>query len=98
MIFSDETKINKFKFDGHAWCWVKNGESYLQTHHVSQTIKYGGGAFFCVGLYAFMWHGLHVQDRGKDDMSFVSYHSLRWGHEDNCMASFQPFSCHISTY
>ena len=32
---------------------------------------------FCIGLYDFERHELHVQDRGEDDTS-----SSRWGHED----------------
>ena len=50
----------------------EGGESQLQAHHVSQIIKLGGGAIFCVGLYDFPWHGLHVQDRGEDDTNSIS--------------------------
>ena len=29
VIFSDETKIIRYQFDGHAQCWVRDGESQL---------------------------------------------------------------------
>ena len=35
VIFSDHTKINRFQFDGYTWCWVRDDEFILQTHHVS---------------------------------------------------------------
>ena len=38
-----------FQFDGHVWCWVRDGESQLQVHHVSQIVKHGGGAIFVWG-------------------------------------------------
>ena len=50
---------------------MRDGESQLQAHHVSQTLNMEV-VQFCVGLYDFLWHGLHVQDRGEDDTSYVS--------------------------
>lgn len=43
VIWSDETKINRFCSDGRSWCWVGDGES-LQPRHVKQTVKHGGGS------------------------------------------------------
>ena len=59
VIFSDETKMHWFQYDGRAWCWVRNGESQLQARHVSQTIKHGGGAILC---------GVGMTSRGMDYM------------------------------
>lgn len=42
VIFSDETKINRFQSDGRSWTWFRDGES-LQARHVKQTVKHGGG-------------------------------------------------------
>lgn len=42
VIFSDETKINRFNSDGRSWTWYREGES-LQPRNVSQTTKHGGG-------------------------------------------------------
>jgi transposase len=39
VIFSDETKINRFGSDGITWTWYKDG----QTPQVKETTKHGGG-------------------------------------------------------
>ena len=49
VIFSDESKINRFKSDVHARCRVTNGRSQLQAHHMGQIVKHGGGAIFVWG-------------------------------------------------
>ncbi|CEG71363.1 hypothetical protein RMATCC62417_07108 [Rhizopus microsporus] len=43
VIWSDETKINRFNSDGGAWAWVRDGSS-LQPKQVKQTVKHGGGS------------------------------------------------------
>ena len=43
IIWSDETKINRFCSDGYSWCWVSD-KNNLQEHQVSQTVKHGGGS------------------------------------------------------
>lgn len=43
VLWSDETKINRFGSDGRSWCWVRDGETQ-QPHHVKQTVKHGGGS------------------------------------------------------
>ena len=30
-IFSDETKVNWFKSNGRAWCWMRDGNSQIQS-------------------------------------------------------------------
>ena len=47
VLFSDETKINQLQFDACDWCWVRDEESQVQAHHVSQMIEHGGGAISC---------------------------------------------------
>jgi hypothetical protein len=29
VVFSDETKINRFNVDGRSWCWVNDKENVL---------------------------------------------------------------------
>ncbi|KAG0820583.1 hypothetical protein G6F19_012385 [Rhizopus arrhizus] len=41
VIWSDETKINRFNSDGRTWAWIRSGES-LKSHHVKMTVKHGG--------------------------------------------------------
>jgi transposase len=48
VIWSDETKVNRFSSDGRSWCWVRDGES-RQPRHVKQTVKHGGGSLMIWG-------------------------------------------------
>ena len=48
VIFSDETKINRFGSDGRSWTWFREGES-LQPKNVQQTVKHGGGSLMVWG-------------------------------------------------
>jgi len=48
IVWSDETKINRFCSDGRSWCWVRDGES-VQERHVKQTMKHGGGSIMVWG-------------------------------------------------
>ena len=43
VIWSNETKINRFNSDGRAWAWVRD-DSSLQPKQVKQTVKHGGGS------------------------------------------------------
>lgn len=42
VIWSDETKINRFGSDGNKYAWKRESEP-LQSKHVNQTVKHGGG-------------------------------------------------------
>jgi len=48
VIFSDETKINRFGSDGRRWTWFRDGES-LKRGNVKQTVKGGGGSLMLWG-------------------------------------------------
>ncbi|KAK4513143.1 glycogen synthase kinase 3 [Mucor velutinosus] len=37
VIWTDETKINRFNSDGRQWAWIRSGEQ-LQNHHVKLTM------------------------------------------------------------
>ncbi|KAK4512807.1 uncharacterized protein ATC70_003515 [Mucor velutinosus] len=43
VIWTDETKINRFNSDGRQWAWIRSGEQ-LQNHHVKLMVKHGGGS------------------------------------------------------
>ncbi|KAK4518590.1 uncharacterized protein ATC70_008809 [Mucor velutinosus] len=43
VIWTGETKINRFNSDGRQWAWIRSGEQ-LQNHHVKLTVKHGGGS------------------------------------------------------
>jgi transposase len=42
VVWSDETKIDRFGSDGARYAWVRDGER-LQPGHVRMTVKHGGG-------------------------------------------------------
>ena len=74
VIFSDETKIDRFHYDGRAWCWVRDGESQLQTHHVSQIVKHEGDAIFVWGFMTSHDMGYMCKIEGK--MTHAMYLSI----------------------
>ena len=43
VVWSDETKINRFGSDGHHYAWKRNTER-LQPCHIDKTVKHGGGS------------------------------------------------------
>ena len=42
VIWSGETKINRFSSESCDWAWIRDNES-LKHHHVKEVVKYGGG-------------------------------------------------------
>ena len=43
VVWSDETKINRFNSDGRVWAWIRDGER-LKPKHVKVSVKHGGGS------------------------------------------------------
>ena len=48
VIFSDETKVNRFWSDGRKWCW-KNPGAVVDDRNVQGTAKFGGGSLMVWG-------------------------------------------------
>lgn len=48
VIWSDETKVNRFGSDGRLWCWKSKGEK-LSDRTIQPTIKHGGGSIMVWG-------------------------------------------------
>ena len=48
VIFSDETKINRFNSDGRTWFWSRDPTA-LNDHSVQPTVKHGGGGIMLWG-------------------------------------------------
>ena len=48
VVWSDETKINRYCSDGRSWCWVRDYES-RQPRQIQQTVKHGGGSVMIWG-------------------------------------------------
>lgn len=54
VIWSDETKINRFQSDGKEYYWHRPHET-LRKHQVKQTVKHGGGSLMVWGCFTW-WH------------------------------------------
>ena len=48
VIFSNESKINRFCSDGISWCWSRDPQE-LSTRTVIETVKHGGGGIMIWG-------------------------------------------------
>ena len=57
VIFSDESKINRFCSNGMSWCWMRDSKQ-LSSRTVSQTVKHSGGGIMIWGSMSI--HGLGV--------------------------------------
>lgn len=55
VIWSDETKINRFGSDGRQWVWKKKGEGLIE-REVQGTVKFGGGNIMVWGCMG--WNGV----------------------------------------
>ena len=66
IIWSDETKINRFCSDGRSWYWAHEGAK-LQPHHVKQTVKHGGGSLMMWGCMTAKGTGFMCKIDGKMD-------------------------------
>lgn len=66
VIWSDETKINRFCSDGRSWCWIRDGES-LKPQQVKQTMKHGGGSLMIWGCMTAEGPGFMCKIEGTMD-------------------------------
>ena len=48
VIFSDESKINRFNSDGRSWCWCRD-VNQIEDRTVNTTYKHGGGGVMVWG-------------------------------------------------
>jgi hypothetical protein len=66
VMFTDETKINRIGSDGRQWVWKRAGAP-LQSQHILQTIKFGGGYVMIWGCMTTAGVGLMCRIEGKMD-------------------------------
>ena len=66
VVWSDETKINRFCFDGYSWCWILD-KNNPQLQHILQTVKYGGGSIMIWGCMTAYGPGFMCQIHGNMD-------------------------------
>jgi len=73
VIWSDETKINRFGSDGRQWAWKKKGER-LSERLVQPTVKFGGGSLMMWGCMS--WKGVGYATRIEGRMDADLYVSI----------------------
>ena len=66
VIWSDETKINRFGSDGKQWVWKQAGEG-LTEREVQGTVKFGGGNIMVWGCMAWEGVGYLAEVEGRMD-------------------------------
>lgn len=78
VIWSDETKINRYQSDGKEYFWHRPHERILK-HQVRETVKHGGGNLMVWGCFTW-WHtGPLVQIQGimkKEDYLHILQSNL----------------------
>ena len=66
LLFTDETKINRFGSDGKVWVWRKRG-SQLTIQHCLPTVKGGGGSVMVWGSFSSQGVGeIHLVEGNMD--------------------------------
>lgn len=66
VIWSDETKINRFGSDGNKYAWVKDGAN-LQPREIEPTVKFGGGSVMVWGCMTWAGVGYAARIEGTMD-------------------------------
>lgn len=64
ILWSDETKINRFGSDGRKWVWKQKGAP-LQDWEVEGTVKHGGGNIMVWGAMGWNGVGRMVEVEGR---------------------------------
>jgi len=91
VIFSDESKINRFNSDGRSWCWFRNpGE--LNERTVKQNLKFGGGGIMVWGCMTSKGVGYLCKIEGNMDQGL--YKSIL---EDDLMKTLEYYDLEEST-
>lgn len=73
VVFSDETKINRFNSDGRSWAWFRDAQE-LETRTVQQTPKHGGGGVMVWGCI--LWNGVGYMCKIDGNMDQHLYKSI----------------------
>jgi hypothetical protein len=66
VLWTDETKINRYGSDGHQWVWKKRGEP-LSDRTTTTTVKFGGGSIMVWGCMGWNGVGKLIEVQGRMD-------------------------------
>jgi hypothetical protein len=66
VIWSDETKINRFGSDGRQWVWKKKGQGLID-REIQGTVKFGGGNVMVWGCMGWEGVGRLAEVEGRMD-------------------------------
>ena len=85
MIFSDETKINRFDSYSRSRCWIGNGER-IGPQHVHQIVKHDGGLVMIWGCMTTFWPEAWYKIEGKMDRHLYKFilEIFLWSIIQNC--------------
>jgi hypothetical protein len=73
VLWSDETKVNRFGSDGQVWVWKKKGEQ-LSDRTTTPTVKHGGGSIMVWGCMG--WNGVGMLQEVEGMMDKHQYINL----------------------
>lgn len=68
VIWTDETKINRFQSDGRTWAWIREGETLKQKHR-KMTVKHGGGGIMLWSAISAAGTGWMCKIEGRMDQT-----------------------------
>lgn len=83
VVWSDETKINRFGSDGREWVWKQKGEGLIE-REVQGTVKHGGGNMMVWGCMG--WNGVGHLAEVEGRMDANQYVSIL---EDHMLPSLE---------
>jgi transposase len=86
VVWTDETKINRFNSDGRTWAWIRESEE-LQPRQVKQTVKHGGGSIMIWGCIMAQGTGYLCQIEGT--MNKDVYQSILTTHLENSLSWYK---------
>lgn len=72
VIFSDESKINRFNSDGRSWCWYRDVEA-IEPRTVKETHKFGGGGIMVWGCLSVLGVGYLCKIEGNMDQHLYKH-------------------------
>lgn len=85
VIFSDESKINRFNSDGRSWCWFRENKQ-LEERTVKPQRKFGGGGIMIWACMTHMGVGFMCKIEGNMDQHL--YKSIL---EDDLMKTIEYY-------